>query len=342
MVREVVQTLSRVAADRDEGLRATQLLGRAAEMVDAELAEVRARIAECIDAAPGSASLATDHLIGAGGKGIRPMLTLLAARAVGGRARDAVVPAVAAEMVHNATLLHDDVIDDGTVRRGRPTPRIVWGNTVSVLSGDLLFVRALGLMEAHGPQPSTRELLETVALLVEGEVIQFDHGGQLDLTPDEYMRIVECKTASLFRWCARAGARAGGADDDVIGALGRFGKHLGRAFQMSDDVLDLTADADRLGKDLAADLAGGKLTLPVLFAIQRAPGLANELARQPMEPEAITATVEAIRESGAFQRTRQLMTEELDAGLGAIASLPMQPERELLGAVARAIALRDR
>ena len=342
MVREVVQTLSRVAADRDEGLRAAQLLQRAAAMVDEELAEVRSRIAECIDEAPGSSRRAADHLIGAGGKGIRPMLALLAARAVGGRARDAVVPAVAAEMVHNATLLHDDVIDDGTVRRGRPTPRIVWGNTVSVLSGDLLFVRALGLMEAQGPPLSTRELLATVARLVEGEVIQFDHHGRMDITPDVYLRIVERKTASLFRWCARAGARAGGGDDAAIDALGDYGQHLGRAFQMSDDVLDLTADAERLGKDLAADLAGGKLTLPVLFALEQVPELRDELARQPLEPEAIEATVEAICGSGALQRTHQLMTEELDAGLQAVAALPTRPERELLGAVARAIALRDR
>jgi len=342
MVREAARTLSRVASERSSGLRAAQLLQRAAAMVDEELADVRSRIARCTDEAPGSARLAADHLIGAGGKGVRPTLTLLCARAAGGRARSAVVPAVAAEMIHNATLLHDDVIDDGTVRRGRPTPRIVWGNTVSVLSGDLLFVRALGLMEEQGPPESTRELLATVALLVEGEVIQFDHRGRMDMTSDVYMRIVECKTASLFRWCARAGARAGGADPETIEALGRYGQHIGRAFQMSDDVLDLTADPDRLGKDLAADLAGGKVTLPVLFAIEQVPALAETLAQQPLQPAAVERAVEAIAASGAFQRTRSLMDHELDQGRKAIASVASRPERELLEAVARAIALRDR
>jgi len=342
MVQDVTQTLSRVASDRSEGLRAAQLLQRAAAMVESELADVRSRIARWIEEAPGSAGQAADHLIGAGGKGVRPMLTLLSARAAGGHARAAVVPAVAAEMVHNATLLHDDVIDDGTIRRGRPTPRIIWGNTVSVLSGDLLFVRALGWMDEHGPARSTRELLATVAQLVEGEVIQFDNRDRLDLSPDEYMRIVECKTASLFCWCARAGARAGGGDDATIDALGRYGRHLGRAFQMSDDVLDLTADPERLGKDLAADLAGGKQTLPMLYAIEQAPSLRDELAQRPLDPETISRAVEVIAETGAFQRTRQLMDEELDAGLQAISSLPTRPECELLGAVARAIALRDR
>ena len=342
MVHDALSTLERVSTERDEGRVAARLLQQAAALVDGELGQVRSLVAEIVDKGPGSAQLAADHLIGGGGKAVRPILTLVAARAAGGDPEAAIPFAAAAELVHNATLLHDDVIDDGTVRRGRPTPRLVWGNTVAVLAGDLLFVQAMRMVERQGNPAALDELLQTVTMLVEGEVLQFDLRGSLDISPNAYDQIVERKTASLFRWCARAGARAGNGDDRAIEALGRFGRHLGMAFQLGDDMLDLTARHDRLGKDLAADLSGGKVTLPVLYALERVDGLAEILSRRPLDDDAIERAVIAVRESGGIEMARQRLDRELELGLEAIAELPRGPARDVLHAVARAVALRDR
>jgi octaprenyl-diphosphate synthase len=339
MVTDAMQSLEQVAATQEQGQHAAQLLQSALALVSDEMADVRQQLASHLGEIPGCASTAASHLVESGGKGIRPMLTLLGARAVGGDPATAVPFAVAAEMIHNATLLHDDVIDDGTQRRGRPTPRTIWGNTVSVLSGDLLFIEALRMVEATGAAITLREMMDTVALLVEGEVIQLEHRDRLDLPVETYERIVECKTASLFQWCAVAGGRAGGGDDAQIQALGRFGRHVGRAFQVRDDVLDLVADPDRLGKDLAADLSGGKVTLPVLFALQDDPALAAALHDGP--ERALPILPAALRRTDALARARDWMQAEIDSARLAARCLPSGPAATMLLAVADAIGSRD-
>lgn len=339
MVTDVMQSLEQVAATREDGKHAAQLLRSALALVSDEMLGVRQQLAARLGGLPGSTSPSAAHLVESGGKGVRPMLTLLGARAVGGDPAAAVPYAVAAEMIHNATLLHDDVIDDGAQRRGRPTPRTIWGNTVSVLSGDALFIEALRTVEAAGSAITLREMLDTVALLVEGEVIQFDHRDRLDLSLETYERIVECKTASLFSWCATAGARAGGGAAAQVEALGRFGRHVGRAFQVRDDVLDLVADPDRLGKDLAADLSGGKVTLPVLFALQDDPALAAALHDGP--ERALPILPAALQRTDALARARDWMQREIDSARLAARSLPPGPAAAMLLAVADAIGTRD-
>jgi octaprenyl-diphosphate synthase len=339
-----IQALHRIAGSEAEGQRAVDALERAQALVGGALAELGSLVERLASGAPRPARDAIEHLIGAGGKRLRPLLTLLSARAAGGAAERAVRCAVAAELVHTATLLHDDVIDDGKFRRGRPAPRVLWGNTISVLSGDLLLVAALREIE-HAPQAARVELIDTMGQLVEGEVIQLDHRGRLDLDAGVYERVIQLKTASLFCWCARAGGHAGGAGPEQVKALGRFGRHVGMAFQLRDDVLDLWGDAARTGKTLAADLAEGKLTLPVIIAMEREPGIREELqrlAREPVrDPEDLARVVEAAQRSGGLLLTQERMARELQAAREALAPLPTSEAVELLGSVADALNVRD-
>jgi len=244
-------------------------------LVAKELGEIEQLVRERIGGgvAPGKES--ASHLFEAGGKRVRPLALLLATAcfgAIDARARDL---GAAAELVHMATLLHDDVIDDGDQRRGHPTSRRIWGNAVSVLAGDMLLVEALRLASlgassgaaGSGSEPRPRnerethqatwtELVSTLGQLVDGEIIQLR--GRLAVSLDEatYFEIVRGKTASLFEWALRAGARTGGARAESIDALGRFGASLGVAFQLVDDLLDYEGDAAHTGKTLFADLAG--------------------------------------------------------------------------------------
>jgi octaprenyl-diphosphate synthase len=254
---------------------------------------------------------------------------------------------VAAELIHDATLLHDDVIDDGTARRGLDAARVLWGNTVSVLSGDLLFVAALQATAAGGPPCALPELLDAVGQMVEGEVIQFRHRGCLDLDLDTYEEIVDKKTAGLFRWCARAGALAGGGAPEQVDALGRYGRHVGIAFQIRDDVLDLTADPAVLGKSLGADLAEGKLTLPLLLALEVRPQLRPVLAElsrpgAPLRLGAVRKVAAAVKQTGSLDAARERMHLELEQALASLPRLEPSPSVRVLATIAEVVADRDR
>jgi octaprenyl-diphosphate synthase len=313
------------------------LVGR--EMTEIEEL-VQARIAEGIS--PGRES--ANHLFESGGKRVRPLGVLLAAACFGSidaRARDL---GAAAELVHMATLLHDDVIDDGDQRRGRPTSRRVWGNAVSVLAGDLLLVEALRLASLSASDTATwTELVATLGRLVDGEIIQLR--GRLSVSLDEgtYFEIVRGKTASLFEWALRAGARTGGASAAAIDALGRFGGNLGVAFQLVDDLLDYDGDAARTGKTLFADLAEGKVTLPLIRAASLPGGgdVAGLVARVRDGDDGAARDLGVhVRESGACERVRQLARGETDRALAELAAVPRCPASEALADVARGLAAR--
>ncbi|MBX3223951.1 MAG: polyprenyl synthetase family protein [Labilithrix sp.] len=301
---------------------------------------VRGRIAEGVS--PGAES--AQHLFDAGGKRVRPLGLLLAAAcfgAIDARARDL---GAAAELVHMATLLHDDVIDDGDQRRGRPTSRRVWGNAVSVLAGDMLLVEALRLASAGAGSSDTAtwtELVATLGRLVDGEIIQLR--GRLAVSLDEatYFEIVRGKTASLFEWALRAGARTGGASAASVDALGRFGGAIGVAFQLVDDLLDYDGDAAATGKTLFADLAEGKVTLPLIRAASGGAPVDALVARVREGDEAAARELgRVVRESGACERVRQLARGETDRALAELAIVPRCPAREALADVARGLAAR--
>ncbi len=322
--------------------------GRAAE----RLAQVRALLGDDMDAVDWAlarltrdgVSPATDsatHLLEAGGKRVRPLTVLLSAACFGAPSRAARELAVVAELVHLATLLHDDVIDEGDERRGRPTPRRVWGNAVSVLAGDLLLTHALERAALVAPQAVLIDLFVTLRRLVDGEVIQLRGRMFLDASEDVYFRIVHDKTASLFAWAARSGAVVAGAPAGAAAALAEFGARLGVAFQLVDDVLDYVGDPGATGKMSLADLAEGKLTLPLIRAIAARPALVSEVdAARAGDSRAALQVADAVRASGVCDGVRVLARDETARALASLDAVPPGVARDLLGAIAHDLASR--
>jgi octaprenyl-diphosphate synthase len=289
-------------------------------------------------------SPATDsavHLLEAGGKRVRPLTVLLASACFGPPPPAARDVAVVAELIHLATLLHDDVVDDGLERRGRPTPRRVWGNAVSVLAGDLLLTHALERTAASAQPAVLTDLFATLRRLVDGEVVQLRGRAKLDPREEIYFRIVRDKTASLFAWAARSGAVVAGAPAEAVAALGEFGESVGLAFQLVDDVLDYAGDPRATGKALLGDLVEGKLTLPLIRVLTTHPALAVDVdAIRSGDVRAALRVAEAVRESGACDGVRALAREETARALASLDRLPPSAARELLGAIARDLAAR--
>ncbi|RYG76167.1 polyprenyl synthetase family protein, partial [bacterium] len=249
--------------------------------------------------------------------------------------------ATVSELVHLATLLHDDVIDDGQERRGFPTSRRIWGNAVSVLAGDLLLTHALERTSAVGDAASLADLFATLRRLVDGEVVQLRGRTAVDVSEATYFQVVRGKTASLFAWAGRAGARAGGAPEALVAAHGAFGEHLGVAFQLVDDVLDYAGAAEATGKRLFADLHEGKVTLPLLRAIAARPSLAPELSAVRQGDEAAASRLgAAVLELGVCADVRALAHAETRLSVEAIASVPKGPARDLLTGVAEDLVAR--
>ena len=213
-----------------------------------------------------------EYIVGAGGKRLRPMLLLLATRALGkhadqGAGPDAHQLAAVVEFIHTATLLHDDVVDESDLRRGRKTANAVWGNAASVLVGDFLYSRSFQLMVELERMDVQQILADTTNTIAEGEVLQLLHVRNPDTDEAAYLRVIERKTAILFAAATRLGALLAGADATTCDALHRYGLALGYAFQIADDVLDYASDAATLGKNLGDDLAEGKMTLPLIHAM---------------------------------------------------------------------------
>jgi octaprenyl-diphosphate synthase len=323
------------------GDRAATRLADVRSLIAREMEEIEAIIGERIAMGLAPATDSAKHLFDAGGKRVRPMALLLAHAcwsSIDDKARGL---ASAAELVHMATLLHDDVIDDGDQRRGRPTSRRVWGNAVSVLAGDLLLVEALRLGSSAAPA-TWQELVATLGRLVDGEVVQLR--GRLAVSLDEatYFQIVRGKTASLFEWALRAGAREGGASQSAVDALGAFGGHIGVAFQLVDDVLDYDGDAAATGKSMLADLAEGKVTLPLIRAAAGDGDGFAALVAQVRAGDSVAADRLAtrVRSSGACDRVRELAREETVRALGCLDLVPECRAREILADVARGLAAR--
>ncbi len=209
------------------------------------------------------------HLIAAGGKRIRPLLTLLAARLCGYRGDRQIGLAAAVEFIHTATLLHDDVVDESELRRGTPSANALWGNKAPVLVGDFLFSRAFQLMVEDGDLRVLEILSQASAVIAEGEVAQLVTANDTGIEEEDYLRVIRAKTAALFEAACHIGAVVAGRSRREEEALARYGLHLGIAFQLVDDALDYAADQARLGKTVGDDFRDGKITLPVLLAVAR-------------------------------------------------------------------------
>ena len=282
---------------------------------------------------------ASAHLVMSGGKRVRPVTTLLVNRACGGEQGSAVPLAAAVELIHSATLLHDDVMDEGEERRGRPASRVLWGNLVSVLAGDLVLTSALNLVQEARIEGAMEDTLGTMRALIGGEVAQLKARGREDIGIDGYLEIAEGKTASLFSCACRLGARAAGAAPEVIERVGRFGERVGIAFQIVDDVLDLEGVPHEVGKRLGHDLAEGKTTLPLALALKT-----SALELRPLLIDARAGdTVAAAKVSQAApvqtacQEARSYALGETEKGLAELEVLPAGRERELLAELTRGL-----
>jgi octaprenyl-diphosphate synthase len=305
-----------------------------------ELASLEEELTRATSDAEETLRATARHLVEAGGKRIRPTVTLLACGACGGALRAAVPFACAAELTHSATLLHDDVIDDGPIRRGQPASRVLWGNAVSVLSGDWLLTRALEMVAAEPARSAALPaLLATMRRLVEGEVLQLSLRGSFDATEQDYFDVVRGKTASLFGWSAAAGAWAAGIRGQVPEALAEFGEGIGMAFQLVDDALDYAADPELLGKRLGQDFMEGKATLPLIRAFQEEPHVRLRLAALvdgKDDGAAVAAEViQAVKRTGGIEAARKLAREHTAAAMEALEKVPDGPHRRAIAEAAQ-------
>jgi octaprenyl-diphosphate synthase len=263
-----------------------------------------------------------EYIVGSGGKRLRPVLLLLSAGACGYRGAGHHVLAAVVEFIHTATLLHDDVVDQSELRRGRRTANAVFGNAASVLVGDFLYSRAFQMMVGIRDMRVMEVLADATNTIAEGEVLQLLNVRNIDVSEAAYLDVIRRKTAKLFEAAGRLGAILGKASADVEEGFAAYGAHLGTAFQLVDDVLDYSGDVGATGKNLGDDLNEGKLTLPLLHVLHRGSAEQAALVRAAIEHggrEGFAAVLEAIRATGALDRARAAARAEAQAACEAIA-----------------------
>ncbi|HQU16852.1 MAG: octaprenyl diphosphate synthase [Chromatiales bacterium 21-64-14] len=277
------------------------------------------------------------YIINSGGKRLRPVLLLLCARACGYRGTCHIDLAAVVEFIHTATLLHDDVVDDSALRRGRETANAIWGNEASVLVGDFLYSRAFEMM-VDVKSPRVMEIMaHATNTIAEGEVMQLLNCRDPETTEDQYLEVIRCKTAQLFEASAQLGAVLGEMPAAQEHALAGFGRHLGNAFQLVDDVLDYSGSAGEIGKNIGDDLAEGKPTLPLIYALrQGTPQQAAVLQRAIREGgrEYIDAVQEAVESTGAIAYTEALARREAAKARALLAAIPASRYRDGLDTLA--------
>jgi octaprenyl-diphosphate synthase len=253
-----------------------------------EVGGVEDQVRKNLDSSVALINTVAAHILNSGGKRIRPLLLLLCARLCGYSGRDHHQLSSLVEFIHTATLLHDDVVDDAELRRGRRTARKVWGNQISILVGDYLYSKAMAQIVEFRNQGINEVLAEACTKMAEGEVLQLYYNGNPAMPEADYLKIVEHKTAGLIAAACRMGAIIADASEDRLDALFRFGQYVGIAFQVADDTLDYTADGARLGKTLGQDLRQGKATLPLLHLLQHCSDADRQMIKDRMETRTLT------------------------------------------------------
>ena len=312
------------------------------ERLRGRLGEVEEALAVAVASEVPLVSEAAGHLLAAGGKRFRPLLVLLAGQ-LGDPDDPRLVPgAVAIELTHLATLYHDDVIDEARSRRGIPSANARWDNTVAILTGDFLFARASEISSALGTEV-TKALAETIAQVCEGEIREVQGIGRIDGDEGRYLDVIRRKTASLIATSCRLGGMLSDAELEVVERLERFGRALGLAFQLSDDIMDLTADRAVLGKEPGADLREGVYTLPVIYALResaRRDQLRTLLTAGPPEGDRLAAALDIVRSDGSLELARAAVTEEVRRSLAEADRLPSGVARDALVHLSGFIAAR--
>lgn len=273
------------------------------------------------------------YIVNAGGKRVRPMVLLLVARALGCNSSQMHELAAVVEFIHTSTLLHDDVVDESDLRRGRQTANAMFGNAASVLVGDFLYSRSFQMMVSTGRMRVMEVLAEATNVIAEGEVLQLVNMHDPDISVDDYLRVIEYKTAKLFEASTRLGALISDASPEVEEACAAYGRALGTAFQLIDDLLDYEGTTAELGKNIGDDLREGKPTLPLLAAMSRGTPEQREMIRNAIihgEVERMPDIVEVVKATGALQVTREAAQAQVDVAKKCLAALPPSEWREAL------------
>ncbi|MEZ0232159.1 MAG: octaprenyl diphosphate synthase [Methylophilaceae bacterium] len=266
-----------------------------------------------------------DYIVNSGGKRLRPALVLLSAGVFGNIQEQHHELAAVVEFIHTATLLHDDVVDESAMRRGRATANTLFGNAASVLVGDFVYSRAFQMMVNVQNMRVMEVLAEATNIIAEGEVLQLLNVHDADVTDEAYLKVIHYKTAKLFEAATRLGAIICNASTEDEQALAKYGMHLGTAFQLIDDVLDFSGDSVEIGKNLGDDLAEGKPTMPLLYAMRNGNEEQRNIIRHAIEHgglEELTAVMQAVKDTGALEHVRKIAQSEVDLGCAAIAHLP--------------------
>jgi heptaprenyl diphosphate synthase len=282
---------------------------------------------------------ASRHLIAAGGKRFRPLLIVLGSH-FGDPSLPEVVPgAVAIELTHLASLYHDDVIDEADHRRGVASVNAQWGNTVAVLTGDYLFARASEISAELGTEVS-RLLAATIARVCEGQILEAEITGRVDVAEPDYLEVIRRKTAALIATSCRLGGMLAGATPDQVEGLTRYGEAVGMAFQLSDDIMDVTDDEATLGKEPGVDLKEGVFTLPVILAMREREELRDLLREGALDGDRLHRALDLVRTDGALSRAREAVTDEVGRARRETEALPDGAPREALAHLARFLAAR--
>jgi octaprenyl-diphosphate synthase len=286
------------------------------------------------------------HLQASGGKRLRPTLVLLASKLAGGGGDCVIRLGAVVEMIHTATLVHDDIIDGAETRRGRPSTNITWGNHTSVLAGDWLYMQAFQIAVRERNFHLLDLLIGVTQMMVEGELLQLERIGSINVTEADYMDLVDRKTAGLFSTCARLGAAAANAPSEVEEALGEYAWNLGMAFQLVDDLLDFTARENVLGKPVGGDLREGKVTLPLIYALTEAWPEERRLVETVLEDRdygrvPFSRILELAERRGGIARVRQRARAFTAKAREIISGFPESPYQRALYAVTDMVTERD-
>src|SRR5579864_5642345 len=286
------------------------------------------------------------YLQEAGGKRLRPSLLLLSSKLIGDGGESAIRLGAVVEMIHAATLVHDDVIDAAETRRGRPSANVQWGNHTCVLGGDWLYMQAFQMALRERNFHILDLLIGLTQMMVEGELLQLERIGKIDISEADYMQLVDRKTASLFSACARLGAMMGGADEATEARLGEFAWNLGIAFQLVDDILDFTSHENVLGKPVGSDLREGKVTLPLIYALEEASAEERQCVDRVLkegnyDQSPFSNILGMIERRGGLDRVRERAQSFTDKARAMVTEFPESPYQRALAALTDLVTERD-
>jgi len=278
------------------------------------------------------------YIVNSGGKRLRPLLALLSAKVFGYQGNMHYLLAAIIEFIHTATLLHDDVVDESDMRRGNETANALFGNAASVLVGDFLYSRSFEMMVEMDDMRVMNILATTTNVIAEGEVMQLMNVHDADTTEEKYLEVIHCKTAKLFEAACQLGAILCNRSDEEIQAMAAYGRYLGTAFQLIDDVMDYTSSSEEMGKNVGDDLAEGKPTLPLIYAIQQGSQEQAELIKAAIEKggyDRIDEVQAIIQQTGALQYAEKMAQQQAELAIAELDCLPQSDNRTLLINIAR-------